>query len=241
MTERTEEAGLKGPWWLAIRVLDEPAAVFRQLAVRPVFVVPLILLVITTAVVAAGMPQSMLRGQAERQADIMERRAPDRFTEEDRAEMLENASSPTARLLYIFGIGSVGSIVVLLIIAGVFRLIFGAVGAEPLTFRDELAITTHAWMPQLFGGVLMILLWRYAGFEQTLSLGFLVPGEGFVHNFAAGITLFGVWTVFLLALGNQLRTKMKGMGTPLTIVGGLYILAKLVSAGFTTLATGLGG
>ncbi len=241
MTEHADGAGLKSPWWLAFRVLDEPATVFRQLAVKPVFVLPLIFVIITTAVVAAGMPEAMLREQAARQADIMERRAPDRFTEEDRTEMLENASSPQARLLYIFGIGSVGSIVVLLIIAGVFRLIFGAVGSEPLTYRDELAITTHAWMPQLFGGVLMVLLWRYAGFTQTLSLGFLVPGEGFLHNFAAGITLFGVWTVFLLALGNQIRTQMKGMGTALTIVGGLYILTKLVSAGFTTLMSGLGG
>ena len=87
----------------------------------------------------------------------------------------------------------------------------------------------------------MVLLWRFAGFEQTLSLGFLVPGEGFLHNFAAGITLFGVWTVILLALGNQIRTRMKGMGTALTIVGGLYIVVKLVAAGFTTLVAGLGG
>jgi hypothetical protein len=239
--EPIEQTELKSPWWLAFRVIDEPGAVFRQLAAKPVFIVPLILLVVTTAIVAAGMPTAMLREGAERQADIMERRAPDTFTEADRIEMLENASSPKARMLWIFGLGSVGAIVVLLVIAAVFRLIFGAVGSEPLTFRDELAITTHAWMPQLFGGVLMVLLWRYAGFEQTLSLGFLVPGEGFLHNLAAGITLFGVWTVYLLALGNQVRTRMKGIGTALTIVGGLYILVKLVSAGFTTLAMGLGG
>jgi hypothetical protein len=183
----------------------------------------------------------MLREGAERQADMMERRAPDTFTEADRVEMLESASSTKSRVLFVFGIGTVGSIVVLLIIAAVFRLIFGAVGSEPLTFKDELAITTHAWMPQLFGGVLMVVLWRYAGFEDTLSLGFLFPGEGFLHNFAAGITLFGLWTVYLLALGNQIRTRMKGIGTAVTVVGGLYILVKLVAAGFTTLAMGLGG
>ena len=240
MSEPNERAELKSPWWLAFPVIDEPGAVFSQLAVKPVFLVPIILLVVTTAIVAAGMPTSMLREQAERQADIMEQRAPD-FTEEDRIEILENASSPKTRAIYLFGLGSVGSIVVLLIIAGVFRLIFGAVGAEPLTFKDELAITMHGWMPQLFGSILMVLLWRFAGFEQTLSLGFLVPGEGFLHNFAAGITLFGVWTVILLALGNQIRTRMKGMGTALTIVGGLYIVVKLVAAGFTTLVAGLGG
>jgi len=241
VSDPTERAELKSPWWLALRVIDEPGTVFSQLAIKPVFLIPIILLVFTTAIVAIGMPSSMLREQAERQADMIEQRAPDRLTEEDRVERLENASSPKARALYIFGIGSVGSIVVLLIVASVLRLIFGAVGTEPLKFKDELAITTHAWMPQLFGGILMVLLWRYAGFEQTLSLGFLVPGEGFLHNLAAGITLFGVWTVYLLALGNQVRTRMKGIGTALTIVGGLYILVKLVSAGFATLATGLGG
>jgi hypothetical protein len=208
---------------------------------RPVVIVPFVLLVITTAIVAVGMPSAMLREQAERQADMMEQRAPDQFTEADRIEMLENASSPRTRVLFIFGIGSVGGIVVLLIVAGVMRLIFGAVGAEPLTYRDELAITAHAWMPQILGGILLVLLWRYAGFQENLSLGFLLPGEGFLHNFAAGITLFGVWTVYLLALGNQTRTRMKGIGTALTIVGGLYVLWKLVTAGFGTLAAGLGG
>lgn len=241
MSEANEQSDLKSPWWLALRVIDEPGAVFRQLAIKPVFVIPIILLVVTTAIVAAGMPSAMLREGAERQAEMMERRAPETFTEADRVEMLESASSTKNRALFIFGIGSIGSIVVLLVVAAVFRLIFGAVGAEPLRFKDELAITTHAWMPQLFGGVLMVLLWRYAGFEETLSLGFLVPGEGFLHNFAAGITLFGLWTVYLLALGNQIRTRMKGIGTALTIVGGLYILVKLVAAGFTTLAMGLGG
>jgi hypothetical protein len=241
VSDPTEVVELKSPWWLVLRVIDEPAAVFRQLAAKPVFILPLVLLVVTSAIVAFGMPDSILREQAERQADMIEQRAPDRMTEADRVEMLERATSVQSRLLYVFGLGSVGGIVVLLIVAGVMRLVFGAVGAEPLTFKDELAITAHAWVPQLLGGILMIPLWRYVGFEGNLSLGFLFPGEGFLHNLAAGITLFGVWTVVLLALGNQMRVRIKGFGTPFAIVFGLYFLVKVVAAGLTTLATGIGG
>lgn len=241
MSDPNEAVEVRSPWWLALRIIDEPVAVFRQLAAKPVFLIPMALLVVTSAIVAFGMPDSVLREQAERQADMIEQRAPDRMTEADRIEMLENATSVQSRLMYIFGLGSIGGIVALLIVALVMKLIFGAIGAEPLTFKDELAITAHAWMPQLFGGILMILLWRYAGFEGNLSLGFLFPGEGFLHNLGAGLTLFGIWTVVLLALGNQIRTRVKGFGTPFAIVFGLYLLVKVVGAGLTTLATGLGG
>jgi hypothetical protein len=219
-----------------LRVIDEPAQVFRALAHRPTVLVPIILLVLTAGIVAVGTPTSTLRSRAERQADIVEQRAPERMTAEDRAEMLQGAAGARNRAI-IFGAGSIVGFVALLIVSAVLLLIFNAAGAQPLKFKDELAIATHAYVPQLLGAILIVVLARFASFEESLSLGFLVR-EGFLHNLGQQITLFGAWNVVLLALGNQIRAGMKGLGTPLLIVGGLWML---VNVGFAAIATAFGG
>ena len=236
MTHPSQTTEQKSPWWLALRVIDEPGAVFRALAQKPTVILPIILLVLTAGIVAVGTPASTLRSRAERQADIVEQRAPERMTADDRAEMLEEAAGTRNRAI-IFGAGSVVGFIALLGVAGVLLLIFNAAGTQPLKFKDELAIATHAYVPQLLGAILMIVLARFASFEESLSLGFLVR-EGFLHNLGQQITLFGAWNVVLLALGNQIRAGMKGLGTPLFIVGGLWML---VNVGFAGIASAFGG
>jgi hypothetical protein len=238
VTDPTPASDAKSPWWLAFRVIDEPAQVFRALAARPTVMVPIILLVITAGIVAVGTPASTLRSRAERQAEMMEQRAPDRFTEDDRAQMLEDAAGTRNRLI-IFAAGAVIGVIALMIVAAVLLLIFNAIGSQPVKFKDELAIATHAYMPQLLGAILMILLARFAAFDQPLSLGFLFR-EGFLHSLGQQITLFGVWNIILLALGNQIRAGLKGFGTPLAIVGGLWFVVILMFAGLGTAFGGAG-
>lgn len=224
------------PWWLAFRVIDEPAAVFRHLAVVPRVLVPIVLLIASTIVSAAVMPEAGLRRMAEQRADAMAEQAGDEFTEEDRQEMLEDAASTQARVLIAVS-GSVGGVLWLVIVAAVLLLIMGALGSEPLRFKDELAIVTHAFVPGMLGGVLLLLLMRLTGLEEIqLSLGFLFDPEtsAFLHGFAGGVSLFGVWTVLLLALGNQIRTKTKSLNTPLMVVGSLWVVLLLIRAGLTT-------
>jgi hypothetical protein len=237
MTDSGHPEPTREPWWLVLRVIDEPIAVFRQLAVKPQVVVPLALLVVTALIVGFGTPASTLQSSVERQAQVLEERAPDRFDEDEWAERIANASNVRSRL-FIGGIGAAVGLVVLLIAAGVLQLVFGAVGSAPLKFKDELAIVTHAYVPQLLGATLLVLLARFAGLEQMqLSLGFLFR-EGFLHHLGNQFTLFGAWNVFLLALGNQIRTKMKGLGAPLAIVGVLWVLVNFGRAGLASVSGG---
>jgi hypothetical protein len=89
----------------------------------------------------------------------------------------------------------------------------------------------------------MVALWRFAGMEEVqLSLGFLVNEDAkFLHGFLSLFSLFGAWTAGLLALGNQIRTKMKGMGTALAVVGGLWVLANAGLAALGSVFGGFGG
>lgn len=229
--------GVKGPWWLAFRVIDEPVEVFRQLAARPRALVPFALIAITGLVFAFGTPEAVLRRQAERTADMLAERSPEQFTDAQRIEMLDQAGSPTRR-----GIMAASVIVMqslsLLVVAGVLLLVFNAYGSEPIRYKDELAIATHAFVPQLLGMVLLVLLARFAGLEDMqLSLGFLFE-EGFLHDLGLQFTPFGAWNVILLGLGNQIRLGAKSLTGPLSIIVVLWIL---VNVGFALFSSALGG
>ncbi len=232
-----------GTWWLALRVIDEPEAVFRQLVAQPRALVPIMLVVIVAAIVAVGLPGDNLREQARNQMEAAQERAPDRITDADVERRVERAAGPVTR--GIIFVGQVAFMLIMLtVVAAVLMLIFGAMGSEPIKFKDEFAIAAHAYMPQLMGALLIMLLMRFAGADQFfLSLGFMFDQEGspFRHQLGNQFGLFGAWNVFLLALGNQIRTGGKGIGTPRAIVGGLWVLVNLVFAGLATVFGGRAG
>jgi hypothetical protein len=226
----TERQG-KSAVWLAWRVFDEPVQVFTELAARPRALLPIILLVVVTAVVAFGTPDDILQDRARDQIEAVRERA--QLTDEQVQERVEGAASIRNRAIFMFGIGSVAGVAVLALIAVVLMLIFGATGPEPIKFKTEFGILAHANLISLAGLVLMVILMRFGGIgDPQLSLGFLFGEETspFLHRFARQITLFGTWHMLLVALGNKILSKAKGIGGPLVIVGGLWLLVKLVGA-----------
>ena len=234
--ESSETDVPRSPIWLALRVLDEPAAVFRQLAAHPRALVPVILLAVAAAVTAFGTPAESLRAVARDQADAMESFMGDRFTEADRIQIIDEAASPKARGIS-FGAIIVGGLLVMSVAALVLKLIFGATSGAEITFRDEFAIVAHANVPQMVGMVLGVALMAFAGLERPeFSLGFLFSDSGsFLQVFASQITFFGAWGVLLLAFGNQIKTKAPTLTGALMIVGGLWVVLKLIGAGIGTM------
>jgi hypothetical protein len=232
-----------GPWRLTLRVIDEPAEVFRRLAARPTAWVPIVTMVIVVALTSFAMPSEPIAEATRTQMEAVQRRAPDQITDEAIEERVELATSARGRAISL-----ASQIVIYLIgfaaVAAVLMLVFGAVGSEPLGYKDEFAIVTHAFVPQLLGFILIVLLTRFAGVQQlSLSLGFLFDSESapFMHNVGNQFTLFGAWNMVLLALGNQIRTGAKTLGGPLAIVGGLWVLLNVVLAAMVTFLAGLGG
>lgn len=236
-----EDEQRKGAIWLAFRVFDEPTAVFKELAVRPRALVPLICLIASGAFTALAMPSRILEEQTrESLAPVLER---GQISEEEVRERVETASGMVGRVS-IFAATAVGGPVVLVIAAWVLMLVFGATTAEPLRFKEEFAIVAHAYMISIAGGVLSVALVAFAGFDEVkLTLGFLFDEETnpFLFRFTDQLNLFGAWNVFVLALGNQVKTKARGIGGPLAIVGGFWLAMKLVGALIGGFVAGMGG
>ena len=223
--------------WLALRVFDEPSTVFQHLATRPRFWVPIALMVLTAVAGAYLTPESVFREQLRPRIEAAQRAG--QLTEEQAQQQLENAGGSTTRIAALVA-GAAGVPIMMAIIAGVLMLIFGAGGANPVPFKTEFAVVTHAYMVSLAGILLVVLLMRFAGMEQVgFSLSFLFDRDsGFPFRFAEQITLFGAWNVFLVALGNKIITKGKGLVGPLVIVGGLWLLLKVGMAALAGLGPG---
>ncbi|HEX9691143.1 MAG TPA: hypothetical protein VGA22_03510 [Gemmatimonadales bacterium] len=242
MTSTEPDAATPGPLWLALRVIDEPDKVFEALVARPVVLVPLlILMLISPALMAWGMPDAVLRQQAERQVAAFAERQ--NLDDEAQARMIADSTTPTRRAI-IFASGAIGTIIFIAVTAGLLQLIFNATGRERLRFKQEFALVTHAWMPMFWGGVLMLMLWRVGGMTDiALSLGFLFDREDspFLASFAGQLTLFGAWSMVLVAMGNQIFTRAKSLTGPLMIVGGLWLAAKVAFAAIGAVVGGLGG
>lgn len=230
----------KSSLWLAFRVFDEPTTVFKELAARPRALVPILCLVAAATFSAFALPSRVMEEQARTTFESLEEGG--RITADDAQERISNASGTPARLT-VFVAGAVGGPIALAVAALVLMMIFGATTADPLRFKDEFAIVSHAYMITLAGGVLVVALLAFAGLNEVqLSLGFLFDEESspFLHRFTNQINVFGAWNVYVLALGNQIKTKAKGIGGALTIVGGLWLAMKLGGALIAGFFLGMG-
>ena len=230
----------KSSLWLAFRVFDEPTAVFKELAERPRALVPILCLILAAIFAAFAMPSRVMEEQARATFEQLQENG--QLTAEDAQERIDNSSGTTARLTVLLA-GVVGGPLILAVTALVLMLIFGATSADPLRFKDEFAIVSHAYMIAIAGGVLSVALLAFAGLDEVqLSLGFLFDEDSspFLYRFTNQINLFGAWNVYILALGNQVKTKAKGIGGALMIVGGLWLVLKVGGALLTGLFLGMG-
>jgi hypothetical protein len=233
----------KSPIQLVLRVLDEPGAVFTELAARPRALLPVILLIVVAAASTLGIPTRIMRGAVEHQLQTLEQNHPNMMTPEARQRAVQRAGSPVSRAT-AFVIGTAIGLISLVIVAAVLRMVFGGMSAEPITFRHEFAIAAHAYVPQILGGIatlIAIIVTSDAQFRFSLGLLFSSDSGGFLPRLANQFTLFGAWNVYLLALGNQIKTKTKGIGTPLTIIAGLWVVVCFVLAGVQSVLGGLAG
>ena len=242
-TTAPETARPKSAWWLALRVLDEPTQVFTELAARPRALLPVLLIILASVGSSFSVPAAVLTNATEQQLNAIEQKRPGTITAEKREQALKNVTSPAGRAAAAVSACLI-TLLVLVIAAAVLTAVFNALSGGGIHFKEEWAIATHAFLPQVIG---LIIVWT--GISLTgdtqfrVGLGFLVSEDTsrFFHHFAAQFTFFGAWNVYLLALANQIRTRDQSITLPLGVVAALWVVANLAAAGFATAMGGLAG
>lgn len=220
------------------RVFFEPAAVFREIAAAPGWVLVLVALVAVS--VAA---QFVITPRIDMEATVrhaMEQRGRE-LTDEQLDQAIEGAEkwqgSPIAK-----SVGVVAAPIVYLIIAGVYFLGVRAMGSE-VPFKPMFSGVLHAsWPPVLTGSALTMIVAvqrqsfrgdEVEGLVKASAAAFLPESApAALHAVASAFSLFNVWHWVLLVLAFQSVARLdrgKSIGV-VAAVWAVWILLKVALA-----------
>jgi hypothetical protein len=226
-----------GPFGTIAGVLFSPLRAFQQLAVRPRWVVALLLLVglaiVLSLVITPKMDMEKMIREAAESRDLP-------VTEAQLEQQVEVAKS--------FGwVGTVAQVVIqpaiFLIIAAVFLALFRMLGSD-IDFRQSLSVTTHGFLPL---GVSTLLSLPVAFVRDEISMeevrGGLLPSSLAVlasdetgkalRALLGSLDLFSIWTLFLLATGYRIvgRTSQGAAWGVVLTLWALYVGGKVALSG----------
>lgn len=219
-------------------VLFSPGRTFEAIARRPTWVAPVILWTLISLVITVVLVPKIDYEKVIRRA--MEKRG--QTVSEDRLQSIVAQQKRFGGIIS-YVIGACSPIVVSLIVAAVFLGAFKAFGWD-LTFRQSLGVTTHSFVPQFLGAILLLaLLARQESVDPSAigdllrsNLGFLVDRDSAkaLHSLLSSIDLFAIWTAILMILGFSSAAKVR-RGQAAGVVITLWALFVLGRAGFAAI------
>lgn len=218
-------------------VVWSPGTAFQDIAARPRWWPPLVILVLASLVFMATFNQRVgwerfFRQQAETNSRMQNLPADQR------------EQTVAAQIRYGPTFAYIGAVLALpimaLVTAGVFLLLFRTVFGAELVFRQTLAIVCYSWVPLLFGtamGLAVMLLKNPEDFDlnyPTLTnIGAFLEQSStpkWLLSLGTSIDVFSLWTIVLLATGFQAATRKISWGSSFGCVLGtwvVYVLAKM--------------
>lgn len=234
--DMSEAGRLIGIFW-------DPRPVFENLAWKPRFLVPLVLLTLLSTVYLATFARIVgFESLTRRQLESNPRTA--QMPAEQRERAIEQGTKIAVPLAYASGI--LGTTVVSLAIAGVMLGCMNLFGGAKLRYPQAFSITCYSFLPSAVGQILalvVMLLKNPADFDLQnplpLNLGAFLDRAtvgGFLHSLATSLDLFSIWVILLLALGFSAAARRMSFGKALSLVllpWGVYVLLKSAAAGLT--------
>lgn len=201
-----------------------PGRLMDLLVKNPVWVGALLVGALLVAASVALTPMELLM-EANRTA-AMERGA-------DVPEMGENAERIMRVFIPAFSVVSVG--LMTLLFAGVYTVIFAFVLGDEGSYRQYLAVVSHAWfIPALFALLLVPLKISAGDAQLTLNLGLFMPflPEGYLANLFRFLDLTQIWSVLVIAQGAHTIDRRRSFGSAATILFTLLLIMAAVFARF---------
>jgi hypothetical protein len=191
-----------------VGVFWEPKPVFRDLAARPRWWVPLVLSSLLSIAYLATFSRvvgwdTYMQRQFETNPRMQE------MTAEQRQQAMEMGGKIGVAFGYTAAV--VGPAVFSLIIAGILLGTFNTFGGAELKFKTAFSATVYSFLPSVIGTILSIVTMFLKNPEDfnlenplILNVGaFLDPQTTpkWLHGIATSLDLFSIWIILLLALG----------------------------------------
>lgn len=231
-----------GAFARVIGALFSPRATFQDIARKPSWLLPLLILIILSMGITTIFSHRVgWRAFMEKQ-NLQSRSTQQRMqgmTPEQREHMVEMQVKIAPIAGYIGAI--VGFPVISLVIAAIFTGIFNATSSASLDFKTSFGVVTHSYMPFAIPSILGILV-LYLKPPDTVDLQNLVASNVgallsksapmWQQSTGTSLDIFTFWVLGLMAFGySVVRPKKLKIGTSLAWVVGVWVVYVLIKAG----------
>jgi hypothetical protein len=207
-------AAPKNPFERIVGVLFSPGETFRDIARKPDFLVPLLVIVLLGFVGAAVIAPRIDYESLEMQQREQMRKKNPQMTEADferMAPILRASTKVFAWLNPILGV------LMLLLFAAVLHFAFRIMGGEG-TFKQGFAAMTYSWMPFTLYGIIVTIVVAARGTFDPIHAATLVKSnpaflvdmkeQPVLFSLLSSLDVFTIWTVVLLIIGFAAYSKL---------------------------------
>ena len=247
MEEQTIQPESMGEIGRLTGVIWEPKPVFEDLAARPRWWAPSILLTILSIVFVTAFSRrvgidAFMRQQMDKQFQTNPQMA--QMSAEQRERLM--SVSATYAKYSMFGGAVVGIAVSTLLVAAIMLGSLNLLGGAGLKFREAFSVTSYSFLPSAISTVLTLVVMLLKNPEDfdlqrplPANLGAFLSTQTtpkWLIAFASSFDLFTIWVMLLMALGFSVVAKKMSFGKSLTLVlipWALYVLIKVGLAGIT--------
>jgi Yip1 domain len=190
-----------------VGVIFSPKSTFADIARKPSWLLPVILLAVLGAVVAVALNQKMdWREYMSQQIEKSPRAGA--LSAEQKQQQIEAGAKFAPVSAYVFGIPA--PLVVVLIVAGVMLGAYNLMAGANINYKTALAIVSHAFVPAMLGNLLflLVLFLKPPGtfdLENPVATNvavFLPEGSAkWLEALAKNIDILAIWITLLIAAG----------------------------------------
>lgn len=237
-----EEPAKIGAFGRLIGVLMSPGETFADIARKPSWIVPWIFLTLTGLAISYALVQRVDWVEAQRKGIERVSFAQRQFEQlppDQREAALQRGATQAKVMRYVRGGG--GSLLLILILGGIYLAAFNLVGGAGLNYKTACTIVAYAHIPTGLRELIAVpvVFMKEAGTidpENFLAsnLAAFLPSGAKLWQVALGASadLFGIWVVILLAIGFAAANPKKlSLGKSFGIVLGVFFAFLLLGVG----------
>ena len=220
-----------------VGVFFSPKSTFEDIARRPSWVLPVVLMTVLGLVVAVVMNQKIdWRDVASKRIEESPRAA--NLSADQKEQQIELSAKISPGAAYAFGL--LGPILAVMVVTLVLWLAYNVIGGANANFSVSAGIVSHAYVVTMLGTLLFILV-LFLKPPGTLDLdnpvatniGAFLPDTTPKAFLALGrsIDIFSIWTLLLIATGFAAFNPKKLKGKALSIVIAMWAIWVAVKMG----------
>jgi len=213
-----------------VGVFFSPKATFADIARRPSWILPVVIMSILGLAVALVMNQKIdWRDVAAKRIEESPRAANLSADQKEQQIAMSAKVSPA----FAYGFGVAWPVLQALVVGGVFLLAYNVIGGAGARFSTSLGITAHAYYPWILYSLLFILI-LYLKAPGTVDLdnpiatnvGAFLPESTpkALMSLGKSIDIFSVWTLLLVSIGFAAVNPKKLKGKAFSIAISVWVV-----------------